>query len=167
MVRELAPNLIKLLNQQLEIELQAAQFYRVGYAALSKIQYSLPGLSKYFKEATQEELDHSNMVIEYLNLRGADAIIPLTPGVDNPPTDDYDSILDFLTRALIMEQTLTEFVCNLHREADKKKDVHLSSYYEDTFIPEQYKAIAEVEGLINKLKRMGPGLGLQMFDNSL
>lgn len=165
--KPLSFHLEKNLNEQLKEEFKAAHFYKNCYAFYSKPQIYLPGLAAYFKAAFQEEEKHAQMIIDYINLRNGTVIIP---ELDAPlPVKDgsYETALNTFKDTLILEEGLTLFITNLHNDADEAKDVHLSSYLEDTFIPEQYKAVSEVRGLLCKLERMGPGLGYQKFDDML
>lgn len=167
-IKKLSSNLESLLNQQLKYEMIASHFYKMCYAFYSKPQLELIGLKNYFLKAYQEEDEHTQMVINYINLREGDVIIP---SIDSPSfkieDGSYSNAIECFDRVLEIEEGLTAFILNIHKTADEEGDVHLSSYLEDTFIPEQYKAISEVKGLYNKLNRMGPGLGFQQFDDSL
>lgn len=155
------------LNEQLRLELEASHLYLTGYAFFSKIQLNLPGISKFCKESCAEERGHADKIVEYINLRGGNVKIPTIEENVIDIDNTYDSILTFFTIVLHWETKLTKVIIDLHKEASKLDDVHLTSYLEDTFIPEQYQAVAMVKGIIEKLERMGPGLGLQTFDSSL
>lgn len=167
-IKKLSPSLESLLNQQLKYEMIASHFYKMCYAFYSKPQLELTGLKNYFLKAYQEEDEHTRTVIDYINLREGKVIIP---SIDSPSfkieEGSYSGAIECFKRVLEIEEGLTAFILNIHKTADDEGDTHLSSYLEDTFIPEQYKAVSEIQGLYCKLNRMGPGLGFQLFNDSL
>lgn len=156
-----------LLNLQIFEELSAAQFYKSCYCLYSKPHLNLPGLASFFLNSFKEEETHAQNVIDYINLRNGTAIIPALKAPLVIKDGSYEEAVNSIEASLALEEKLTCFVVDLHKRAEELGDCHLSSRWEDTFIPEQYLSLANMTGSLNKLKRMGPGLGYQKFDDSL
>lgn len=163
----LHPDLESLLNLQIFEELSAAQFYKSCYSFYSKPHLNLPGLSLFFLNSFKEEETHAQHVIDYINLRNGTAIVPALSSPHVVKDSSYEEAINSIEAALSLEEKLTNFVLQLHKTAGDLGDTHLTSRWEDTFIPEQYLSLSSISASLTKLKRMGPGLGYQLYDDSL
>ncbi|BFY98483.1 hypothetical protein BsWGS_01523 [Bradybaena similaris] len=66
-------NINELLVQQIQKELSASYIYQ-GYASyFERADVSLPGIAKFFSEASLEERQHAQALIDYINKRGGHA----------------------------------------------------------------------------------------------
>merc|ERR1712150_192986 len=101
---------------------------------------ALPGFSAYFQHNSDEEREHAEKFMKYLNKRGGRVILN---DVKRPSKDEWGTGLEGLEAALDLEKLVNQSLLDLH---------------------EQVNAIKEYGDLVTKCKRAGPGLGEFLFD---
>ena len=155
------PELEKLLNKQINLELTANTFYRSLFAFFNRDNVALPNVAKFFLEQTNDESVHANDWINYLNQRGGKVELQLIPA----PQRDY-TLIEAFTMALNREKMVHDNLKEIALLADDKKDYHLSEFASN-FLENQYKEIFNLSHIITKLKRMDltNGTNLYLFDN--
>lgn len=149
------------INKQINMELHASYVYLALAYQFNRHDIALNGFHKYFKENSDEEREHAQKLMRYLNDRGGQ--IKLSP-VQAPSKFDYKTGLEALEVALKLERDVNESLIKLHRLASKHEDAHLTDFIEEHFLDEQVKAIKQLNDHITNLKRVGPGLGEFQFD---
>ncbi|PIA37508.1 hypothetical protein AQUCO_03000231v1 [Aquilegia coerulea] len=123
---------------------------------------------KFFKEASEEERGHAEKFMEYQNKRGGrvklqSIVMPLSE-FDHAEKGDA---LYAMELALSLEKLTNEKLLNLHRVADKNKDVQLADFVESEFLTEQVEAIKKISEFVAQLRRVGKGHGVWHFDQML
>ncbi|XP_032677920.1 soma ferritin-like [Odontomachus brunneus] len=151
------------LNEQINEELYASYVYLSMAYYFDKSEVALPGLSAYFKKASDEEREHAMKFLTYQNKRGG--IIILKP-IEAPRTD-WESAENAMIEALQLEKNVNKSLLHLHQIATTHDDPNLMDFLENEFLQEQVDSIKEIADHVTNLKRVGEGLGVYMFDKEL
>eukprot|EP00475_Leptophrys_vorax_P013330 TRINITY_DN1971_c0_g1_i2.p1 TRINITY_DN1971_c0_g1~~TRINITY_DN1971_c0_g1_i2.p1 ORF type:complete len:237 (-),score=26.14 TRINITY_DN1971_c0_g1_i2:481-1191(-) len=127
------------INEQINIEYNISYVYHALYAYFDRDNVALPGFAKYFKEASAEEREHAEMLMEYQNKRGGrvklqSIVMPATMEFDHPEKGDA---LYAMELTLALEKLVNEKLLALHKVASDEGDVQLSDYLESEFLNEQ------------------------------
>ena len=153
------------INKHINCELNAGYVYQSMSFYFDRDDIALPGLANMLAKDSDEEREHAEKFMKYLNKRGGRVILA---DVKKPEKDEWGSGLDALQAALDLEKKVNQSLLDLHALATTNNDPHLTDFLEGEFLDEQVKAIDELGRLITKLKRAGPeGLGLYLFDKDL
>jgi ferritin len=149
------------LNEQINIELQAAYLYFSMATYFDSL--SLDGFSHWMKTQAQEELGHAMKVYQYLSDQGAHAEMLAIPA----PATKFDSPLQAFELALGHEKKLAATLNDISVLATEKRDNTTSSFL-DWFLTEQVEEVALVNTIVDKLKMIGDnGFGILMMSNEL
>ena len=124
----------------------------------------LQGFSKFFKHNSDEEREHAEKFMKYINSRGGRVVLK---DVKRPDNDEWGTGLTALQTALNLEKQVNASLLSLHAVASTHNDPHLSNFVEEEFLTEQVEAIKQLGDLVTKLTRAGPGLGEYLFDKDL
>merc|ERR1711897_86306 len=111
-------------------------------------------------ENSDEEKEHAEKLITYMNSRGGKYIQQAIPA---PEMTEFDSSLEALEYARKLEVAVNDSLLELHENADPQ----LADFIESEFLGEQVEAINTISSMIRKLMRVGPGLGEHIFDKEL
>lgn len=153
------------LNAQINMELRASYVYQSMSFYFDRDDVALPGFSKYYKHNSDEEREHAEKFMKYLNSRGGRVVLQ---DIARPANDVWGNGLASLETALDLEKQVNESLLALHKTASDVNDPHLTDYLEGEFLDEQVESIKKMGDLITKLKRAGPeGLGEYLFDKDL
>jgi ferritin heavy chain len=153
------------LNKQINLELTASYVYQSMAFYFERDDVALPGFSKFFRHNSDEEREHAEKLMTYLNKRGGRVVLQ---DVKRPDRDEWGSGLSGLNASLELEKSVNQALLDLHGVASTHNDVHLADYLESEFLDEQVEAIKKLGDLITRLKRAGPeGLGEYIFDKDL
>merc|ERR1711872_551099 len=87
--------------------------------------------------------------------------------IAKPTTMEWGSPLDAMQAALELERTVNESLLKLHVAAGNNGDAHLCDFLEANYLDEQVEGIKDIGDMITKLKRVGDGLGVHLFDKDL
>ncbi|KAI9473950.1 MAG: ferritin-like superfamily [Benjaminiella poitrasii] len=151
------------LNQQVNTELQASQVYLSMSAWAQHSSVALPGLEKYFRESAEEEREHAQKLIDYINTRGGRVILR---GLQAPEAD-WKSAKNAVESALQLEKDVNKSLLNLHKIADGQNDPQMCDFIESTYLGEQVEAIKKLADMVTQLNRVGEGLGVYLWDQQL
>eukprot|EP01100_Stratorugosa_tubuloviscum_P014422 TRINITY_DN76_c0_g3_i1.p1 TRINITY_DN76_c0_g3~~TRINITY_DN76_c0_g3_i1.p1 ORF type:complete len:170 (-),score=77.80 TRINITY_DN76_c0_g3_i1:390-899(-) len=152
------------VNRHINVELTASYIYMSIAAYFDRDGVSLPGFKKFFKHQSDEEREHAQKLIDYVNQRGGSVTFD---AISKPPIQ-VDSALKSLELALDLEKDVNAKLLALHKVADEQGDVHFCDYLEANFLNEQVESLREISDLITKLRRCGSeGLGLYLFDKDI
>ncbi|XP_050299792.1 soma ferritin [Anthonomus grandis grandis] len=152
------------INKQINMELFASYTYLSMAYHFNRDDVALKGHFKYFKDASEEEREHAQKLMEYMNKRGGRIV--LTP-IEAPVKQEWVSAQEAMHSALELEKAVNESLLNLHSTASGHMDVNLCDFLETHFLQEQVDAIKEIADHVTNLKRVGDGLGVFMFDQKL
>lgn len=149
------------INKQINMELYASYAYLAVAYHFDRHDVALKGFFEFFKKNSDEEREHAQKLMKYLNDRGGR--IQLSP-IQPPPKFDFDTGIEAMQCALQLERDVNESLLKLHDLASKHNDPHLTDFIEEHFLDEQVKSIKQIGDYITNLKRVGPGLGEFQFD---
>jgi len=148
------------LNAHIVKELWASTNYLAMQAYFDRADVALPGLAKWAHENSDEEKEHAEKLITYMNSRGGKYIPQAIPA---PEMCEFDSALEALEYARKLEVAVNDSLLELHENADPQ----FADFIESEFLGEQVEAINNISSMIRKLMRVGPGLGEHIFDKEL
>merc|ERR1719293_198350 len=150
-----------LLNQQVQMELTASHAYNAMAAYFDRADVALPGFKEWASNQSEEEREHAEKFIKYINLRGG-RYVP--QDVPEPSVSEFGSALEAMEVALKMEINVNRALLDMHRVASNADDAQLCDYLESNFLEEQVESINSIAKVVRKLTRTGPGLGEHMVD---
>merc|ERR1711999_38172 len=153
-----------LINKQINMELYASYVYLSMSAYFARDDIALMGFSKRFRDASNEEKEHAESLIDYQNMRGGRVVFR---EIAKPTCDEWGTALEAIEASLELEKTVNESLLNIHKMADSHGDAQMTDFLEGTYLKEQVEAIKEVADLVTKMKRAGDGLGLHIIDKEL
>ncbi|KAI8069244.1 ferritin-like superfamily [Gongronella butleri] len=151
------------INQQINTELQASQVYLSMSAWAQHSSVALPGLEKYFRESAEEEREHAQHLIDYLNMRGGKVILRALQA----PETDWKSAKNAVESALQLEKDVNKSLLNLHKISDSSADPQMCDFVEGRYLDEQVQAIKKLADMVTQLNRVGEGLGVYLWDQQL
>jgi len=152
------------INDQINMELYASYVYQSMAFYFDRDDVALPGFSKFFKHNSDEEREHAEKFMKYLNSRGGRVVLK---DVKRPDNDEWGTGLNALQTALNLEKQVNASLLSLHAVASTHNDPHLSNFLEEEFLTEQVESIKELGDHVTKLTRAGPGLGEFLYDKEL
>lgn len=112
----LSESIVKMLNEQIKIELESSQLYRAMSCWLDKEGWI--SASKYFYKSAQEELTHMEKVYEYLFEKNCTAKTPACDMVK----ESYEDIKNILDESLEHEIKITKNWNDIADKALEEKD---------------------------------------------
>lgn len=153
------------INNQINMELTASYTYQSMAFYFDRDDVALPGFSDFFKHSSDEEREHAEKLMKYLNKRGGRVVLQ---DVKRPAQDEWGNGLQALETALALEKKVNQSLLDLHALAASKNDPHFTDFLEEEYLDEQVESIKKIGEYITKLKRAGPtGLGEYIFDKDL
>jgi len=153
-----------MVNKQINLELYASYVYQSMAWHFDRDDVALPGFHKFFKESSEEEREHAEKFMKYQNARGGRIVLQ---GIEKPQKDEWGTGLEAMQMALALEKNVNQVLLDLHKLASQHEDGHMTNFLEGDFLEEQVESIKELAGFVTQLKRVGPGLGEQLFDKEL
>jgi ferritin heavy chain len=154
----------RLLNQQIQMELEASHAYLAMGAYFDRADVALPGFKKWAMKQSEEEREHAEKFIKYQNLRGGDYV---SMPIAEPAATSWGSALDAMKCALTMEMKVNKSLLKLHKACDAAGDPQFCDFLESEFLEEQVESMSEISKVIRKLIRAGPGLGEYTVDKHM
>merc|ERR1712176_1313973 len=153
-----------LLNQQVQMELTASHAYQAMAAYFDRADVALPGFRDWAFNQSEEEREHAEKFIEYINLRGGRYVPQAVP---EPVDTEFSSALEAMETALKMKINVNHSLLKMHKVASDADDAQLCDFLEGNFLEEQVESINEIAHTMRKLTRAGPGLGEYEVDKEL
>jgi len=153
-----------MVNKQVNLELYASYVYQSMAWYFDRDDVALPGFHKFFKESSEEEREHAEKFMKFQNARGGRIVLQ---GVEKPDRDEWGSGLEAMQMALALEKNVNQVLLDLHKIASQHEDGHMTDFLEGEFLTEQVESIKQIGNFVTQLKRVGPGLGEQLFDKEL
>ena len=99
-------------------QLQSFYFERADVA--------LSGFAKYFRKASDEEMEHARTFMKFQNDRGGRIILQ---DIKKPAKDEWGNGQDAMQAALELEKTVNQALLDLHKIADKHRDFHVGKHF--------------------------------------
>ena len=152
------------INRQINMELYASYVYQSMAMYFDRDDVAMKGLSGYFKHNSDEEREHAEKLMTYMNKRGGRVVLR---DVNKPENDEWGTALNALQNALDLEKKVNQSLLDLHVLSSSMNDTQFCEYLESEFLDEQIESIKQIGDLITKLKRAGPGLGEYIFDKDI
>ena len=149
------------INKQINMELHASYVYLALAYQFNRHDVALKGFHKFFKDNSDEEREHAQKFMRYMNKRGG--TIKLEP-IQPPGKFDYNCGIDAMRAALQLEREVNESLLQIHKIASAHADPHLTDFLESEFLDEQVESIHMIGSHITNMERTGPGLGEFQFD---
>ncbi|KAG1661546.1 Soma ferritin [Nymphon striatum] len=149
------------INKQINMELYASYVYMSMSYYFDRDDVALQGFAKYFKKASDEEREHAEKFMKYQNKRGGRIALQ---DVKKPAKDSWDSPIEAMKTALALEKEVNQSLLDMHKVADSHGDAQMSDFIESEYLEEQVDGIKEISDHITNLERVGPGLGIFMYD---
>jgi len=153
-----------LVNKQINLELYASYVYQSMAWYFDRDDVALPGFHKFFKKNSEEEREHAEKFMKYQNARGGRIVLQ---NIEKPERDEWGSGLEAMQMALALEKNVNQVLLDLHKVASQHEDGHMTNFLEGEFLEEQVESIKQIADYVTQLKRVGPGLGEQLFDKDL
>ncbi|ABK78436.1 ferritin-like protein [Cenarchaeum symbiosum A] len=144
----LSPRLKKMLNDQIGMELYAANYYLSMASWCEATGYE--GSAKQLYMQADEERAHMMKIVQHLNEIGAGAVIP---SVVKPP-GTFKSLEAVFKLALKNEQAVTVAFDKMTDAAQKAKD-HATFAFLQWFVSEQIEEEKKMETILQKFDLLG------------
>ena len=152
------------LNNQITAELTASHTYLALAAHFDRDDVALSGFRDFFKHQSDEEREHAQKLINYVNQRGGRVTFD---NIQKPSVTSWDSALKAFEFALTLEREVNEKLLALHKIASDNNDPQATDFLEGEFLEEQVESIKQIADYVTNLKRVGEGLGVYLFDKNL
>ena len=125
----ISEKIVKALSQQIMEEELASRIYLAMASWCDANAY--PGAAKFLYSHTNEEREHAEKILKYINYRGGHARLLPLPEVDN----DFKDVRDVFEKAMEHEIYITKCINDLYELAIAEKDygtqVFLQWYIEE------------------------------------
>lgn len=148
-----------ILNAQVDKEGYSSNLY-LAMASWAEVK-GYNGVAKWLYAQSDEERQHMLKVIEYINERGGQAIIP---EFKKPPVD-YKNIKELFDAVLSHEQYITASINDIVGLTLDEKDFNTHSWVQ-WFVTEQNEEESSVQEIIDKLVLVGDK-NMYMFDRDI
>eukprot|EP00873_Tetraselmis_striata_P040372 jgi/Tetstr1/460636/TSEL_005833.t1 len=151
------------VNEQTNIEYTISYIYHSMYAYFDRDNVGLPGLAAWFKDNSEEERGHAELLMAYQNKRGGQVALH---NITAPPAE-YDGpgdALHAMELALSLEKLNFQKLRALHDVAFKHGDAQMCDFVKTELLAAQADAVKEVAAFVSQLRRVGKGHGVYHFD---
>ena len=157
----LSNNVIKLLNDQMNLEFYSSNLYLQMSAWCE--QNGFEGAAKFLSAHAAEEMQHMRKLFTYLNETGALAVIS---AIDAPP-HDYKSLQAIVEITYKHEKLITNKINELVGKTFEEKDYSAFNFLQ-WYVAEQHEEEKLFSSILDKLNLLGEdGKGLFLVDKDL
>ena len=137
------------MNQQITMEMQAMVEYLNLAAHFSQLNVSLPHISNFFKDQSDEELGHAKLLINYALSKGGS----LNHGPLQPPSSlSSITVLEAFQKALNLEIQVYQSLQNLWKKGDQADIPEFCDWISSTLLDHQVESIAELSRIITSIE---------------
>uniref|UniRef100_A0A8C3YBI0 Ferritin n=1 Tax=Catagonus wagneri TaxID=51154 RepID=A0A8C3YBI0_9CETA len=140
------------INRQINMELYASYVYLSMAYFFSRNDVALHNFARYFRRLSREETEHAEKLMRLQNQRGGQICLQ---DIEKPNQDDWESGLNAMECALLLEKKVNQSLLELHTLASDKGDPHLCDFLETYYLNEQVKSIKELGDHVHNLVKMG------------
>jgi len=173
------------LNDQIAREYETSLLYHGLSCRFANKELSLPGLARMFRRESDEEKDHAQAIMDYVHTRGGNVRMRCMSVTSDPTLSSYPSssslsssassyadkcfseALHAVYASYVAEMENLRAIQNLHSVASGAEDVHLTDWISENLLREQMTSVSRQLDLFTRLRRLSPGVGLDMFDKDL
>ncbi len=149
------------INEQIKNELYSSYLYLSMSAYLEST--NLPGMARWMRLQSQEELEHAMRLFDYVHDRGGRVVLE---AIDQPPAE-FGSPVDIFQMALGHEQKVTGMINGIYDLAVKEDD-YPTQIEMQWFITEQVEEEKSAGAVVEVLKMIGDnGPSLVIADREL
>ncbi|MBW8005747.1 MAG: ferritin [candidate division NC10 bacterium] len=149
------------LNEHIKNEFYSAYVYLSMSAHLAALH--LPGLARWMRLQSQEEMAHGMKLFDFVLERGGRVVLK---AIEQPP-GQLQSALDVFQQALKYEQKVTDMIHRLYELAVKEND-YATQVMLQWFITEQVEEEGAAGEIVEQLKMIGKEpTALFMLDRQL
>lgn len=152
-----------LINDQINMFLYGSYAYLIMSTYFSQNEISMIGLSKLFKELSENKRNLSNRLIEYQQKHNKK--IKFTK-IDTINTNSW-SVHSALKSTIDFEMSINASLQKLYNSSNKLNNHNLNNFLQTSLINSQLDLIRELNILSTQLKLCGQGAGLYFFDQNL
>ncbi|OOF35613.1 ferritin [Rodentibacter rarus] len=157
----LSANVIKLLNDQMNLEFYSSNLYLQMSAWCE--QQGFEGTAKFLSAHAAEEMQHMRKLFTYLNETGALAIISAI----DAPSYEYKSLKEVIEITYEHEKLITSKINELVGRTFEEKDYSAFNFLQ-WYVAEQHEEEKLFSGILDKLNLLGDdGKGLFLIDKEL
>ncbi|TCP93487.1 ferritin [Cricetibacter osteomyelitidis] len=157
----LSANVIKLLNDQMNLEFYSSNLYLQMSAWCEQKGY--PGAASFLSAHAAEEMQHMRKLFTYLNETGALAIITAIEA----PAHDFASLKEVLEKTYEHEKFITSKINELVGKTFEEKDYSAFNFLQ-WYVAEQHEEEKLFSGILDKLNLLGEdGKSLYFVDGEL
>jgi len=150
------------INKQINMFLYADYVFTSMAFHFDRDDIVLPGHSKFFKKAADEEREYAQKLMKFQNMRGGRILLQDIKA----PATEWTTNIAALADALALEKKVNESLLKLSQTAGDCKDEHMGHFL-DEFLEEHVQRIKEMGEHLTQGKRCGDGLGIYIFDKDL
>ncbi|KAI3379443.1 hypothetical protein SNEBB_003702 [Seison nebaliae] len=151
----------KEMNEQINREFYASYVYRAMAFNFDRQEYYAPGHVKMFKERANEEIEHAETLMHYMNKRGG--LVQLQP-IRQPDKNEWLNFGDALFDALLLEKNVYIELKVLAQLAEEKRDLHMTDFLTTQYLTEQIDDIRLLGNMLTQLERAETNIGTHLFD---
>ena len=152
-----------LINDQINMFLYGSYAYLVMSTYFSQNEISMMGLSKLFKELSENKRTLSHELIEYQQKHNKK--IKFTK-IDTINTNSWSAHSAF-KNTIDFEMSINTSLQKLYNSSNKLNNHNLSNFLQTSMINSQLDLIRQLNILSTQLKLCGQGSGLYFFDQNL
>ncbi|XP_064465944.1 soma ferritin-like [Ornithodoros turicata] len=153
------------LQEQINLEMHASLVYMQMSAYYGNNKVARKGFSKFFAENSDEEREHAQKIINYINKRGSTVT---SFNVNMPTTTTWMGVVDALQYAMALEHKVTNKLHETHKVAEKEcKDPQMMDFIEHEFLEEQVDSIDKLQRMTTVIQNMDTGMGEFLMDREL
>ena len=157
----LSNNVVKLLNDQMNLEFYSSNLYLQMSAWCE--QNGFEGTAKFLAAHAVEEMQHMRKLFTYLNETGALAVIA---EIDAPP-HEFTSLKQVIELTYQHEKLITSKINELVGRTFEEKDYSAFNFLQ-WYVAEQHEEEKLFSGILDKLNLLGEdGKGLFLVDKDL
>lgn len=137
------------LNEQISMELYASIVYMNMGAYFDRPSVARNGYAKFFKAQSQEEYNHAQKFIDYVNSRNGTV---KRINIEESPKSVWSSPVEALRDAIKLEKEVYAKLQYIHDVAEQKcQDSHLTDFLEGEYFTEQVESIKELQTMLTKI----------------
>ncbi|GAB4157759.1 MAG: ferritin [Planctomycetota bacterium] len=157
----ISEKMLKLLNDQVNLEMSSAYLYLSMATWFEDI--NLSGFAHWMKEQFNEEMEHAAKIMEYIQDQRCRVTLQAIPA----PKLEWQSPLEAFEDAFKHEQHVTASILYIVEEAVKEHDRATQNFL-NWFVDEQVEEEKNTDDVVQKLKMLGDAKhALYMLDREL
>jgi ferritin heavy chain len=155
------------VNEQINVEYNISYIYHSMSAYFDRDNVALPGFSKYFRNSSEEERSHAQMLMDFQAVRGGRVkLAHITAPEAYYGHDEKGDALHAMELALSLEKLNFQKLRDLHGVAEKHGDAQMQDFIE-VMLQEQAADVKKAADFVSQLRRVGKGHGVFHFDQVL